>query len=155
MDITSNTLVWNLPSSTRENLKTRNFWSSNQNTDEGEIFLKPMNEIKKKQTWTTFKCLTENFLRNKNDPKHRNIIETFRGKFVEFGCIMSVKMHLMLNQINYFPENLGHCNEEHGVRFNQDIKDVENRYQIRCNVNMMADYYWVLKRAINDEGGSA
>lgn len=74
---------------------------------------------------------------------------------MELGFIMNVKMHLMHSHVNYFPENLGHCNEEHGERFNQDIKDVKNRYQIRCNVNMMADYYWVLKRAINDEGGSA
>ncbi|EFN83121.1 hypothetical protein EAI_10360, partial [Harpegnathos saltator] len=31
-----------------------------------------------------------------------------------------------------------------GERFHQDIKEMERRYQERWDVNMMADFYWIL-----------
>ena len=35
---------------------------------------------------------------------------------------------------------------EHGERFHQEIKDMENWYQGRSTKNMLADYYWFLQR---------
>ncbi|GFW53761.1 uncharacterized protein TNCV_3938551 [Trichonephila clavipes] len=64
---------------------------------------------------------------------------------------MSVKVHLLYSHLDYFPENLGAVSEEQGERFHQDIKEMERRYQGRWNVNMMADYCWMLKRKNSQE----
>ncbi|GFU57687.1 uncharacterized protein TNCV_3638421 [Trichonephila clavipes] len=58
---------------------------------------------------------------------------------------MSVKVHFLHSHLDYFPENVGAVSEEQGERFHQDIKEMERRYQGRWNVNMMADYCWMLK----------
>lgn len=50
------------------------------------------------------------------------------------------------SHLSYFPENLGAVSEEQGERFHQDTKEMERRYQGRCNVNMIADYCWMLHR---------
>ena len=36
--------------------------------------------------------------------------------------------------------------EEQGERFHQDIKTLENRYQERCDMHIMADYCWSLEK---------
>ncbi|GFX11089.1 uncharacterized protein TNCV_4503041 [Trichonephila clavipes] len=59
---------------------------------------------------------------------------------------MSVEVHFLHSHLDYFPENLGAVSEKQGERFHQDIKEMERRYQGRWNVNMMADYCWMLKR---------
>jgi hypothetical protein len=59
---------------------------------------------------------------------------------------MSLKVHFLASHLDYFPENLGAVSEEQGERFHQDIKEMEQRYQGRWNVNMMADYCWTLRR---------
>ena len=59
---------------------------------------------------------------------------------------MSVKVHFLHNQLEYFPKNIEALSEEQGERFHQDIKIMEKRYQGRWNVNMIADYYWCLMR---------
>lgn len=38
---------------------------------------------------------------------------------------MSVKVHYMHSHLDLFPENLGDISEEHGERFHQDIKVME------------------------------
>ncbi|GBL79247.1 hypothetical protein AVEN_92469-1 [Araneus ventricosus] len=40
--------------------------------------------------------------------------------------------------------------EEQGERFHQDVRDIERRYQGRWDVNMLADYYWMLRRETQD-----
>ena len=52
----------------------------------------------------------------------------------------------MNSHLDYFPSNLGDFSEEQGERFHQDISVMENRYQGRWDVNMMADFCWMLKR---------
>ncbi|GFX95346.1 uncharacterized protein TNCV_849361 [Trichonephila clavipes] len=64
---------------------------------------------------------------------------------------MSVQVHFLHSHLDYFPENLGAVSEEQGERFHQDIKEMERRYQGLWNVNMMADYCWMLKRENSQE----
>ena len=59
---------------------------------------------------------------------------------------MSLKVHFLHSHLNYFPYNLGAVSEEQGERFPQDINEMERRYQGRWDVNMLADYCWMLKR---------
>ena len=41
---------------------------------------------------------------------------------------------------------MGDVSDEQGERFHQDIKVMEERYQGRWDIKMMADYCWNLKR---------
>lgn len=52
----------------------------------------------------------------------------------------------MKSHIDFFPKNVGDYSEEQGERFHQDIKEIERRYQGRWDVNMMADYCWMICR---------
>ena len=59
---------------------------------------------------------------------------------------MSYKMHFLHSHLDYFPSNLEHFSDEQGERFHQDISVMENRYQGKWDVNMMAYFCWMLKR---------
>jgi hypothetical protein len=59
---------------------------------------------------------------------------------------MSLKLHSLHFNLDYFPENLGDLSEEQGERFHQDVKEMERRCQGRWDVSMMADYCWSIKR---------
>jgi len=59
---------------------------------------------------------------------------------------MSIKLHFLFNHLEYFPKNLGDVSDEHGERFHQDIKIMEERYQGRWGKAMLADYCWNLTR---------
>lgn len=59
---------------------------------------------------------------------------------------MNYKLHFLYSHFDYFPENLGDYSEKQGERFHQDIKEMEHRYQDRWDINMIADFCWVLKR---------
>lgn len=40
----------------------------------------------------------------------------------------------------FFPSNLSDVSDEHGEKFNQDIKVMENWYQEKFNPRMKGDY---------------
>ena len=101
---------------------------------------------KQKEAWKAFKDVVKNFLGNKKDPDYQNIVRNMLNKYKKLGCRMSLKVHFLDSHLDYFPENLGAVSEEQGERFHQDIKEMERRYQGRWNVNMIADYCWMLKR---------
>ena len=66
--------------------------------------------------------------------------------FEALGCRMSLKVHFLRTNLDYFPQNLGDMSEEHGKRFHQDIKNLETRYQGQWNASVMAYYCRCLKR---------
>ncbi|GFV05484.1 uncharacterized protein TNCV_226951 [Trichonephila clavipes] len=101
-----------------------------------------------------FKYLCEQFpgfLGNKKDPNYKALVAELLQNYKILGCNMSVKVHFLHSHLDYFPENLGAVSKEQGERFHQDIKETERRYQGRLNVNMMADYCWMLKRESSQE----
>jgi hypothetical protein len=71
-------------------------------------------------------------------------------KFKVLGCSMSLKLHFLHTHVDFFPENLGAVSEEQGEHFHQDIKEMEQRYQGRWNVNMMGNYCWMTHREITE-----
>ncbi|GBM69837.1 hypothetical protein AVEN_198543-1 [Araneus ventricosus] len=66
------------------------------------------------------------------------------------GCKMSLKVHFLHSHIDCLPGNLGAYSEEKSERFHQNDRDVERRYQGRLDVNMLADYCWMLSRETED-----
>ena len=70
--------------------------------------------------------------------------------YQDIGCNMSLKIHFLDSQLDFFPDNLGAVNDEHGKRFHQDISALEKRYQGQRSARMLSDYCWTLKRDVPD-----
>lgn len=101
---------------------------------------------KEKKAWLAFKSIVENFLGNHRSPEYQLVVEDLLNSFQSIGARMSVKLHFLSSHLDYFPNNCGDFSEEQGERFHQDIRVMEERYQGRWDVNMLADYCWCLKR---------
>jgi len=61
---------------------------------------------------------------------------------------MSLKIHFLHSHLDFFPDNLGAVNNEHGKIFHQDISSMEKRYQGKWSLSMLVDYCWTLKRGV-------
>lgn len=59
---------------------------------------------------------------------------------------MSIKIQYWHSHLDSFPEYLSDLIKEQGERFRQSITVMEDRYQGRWNMHMMADYCWNLQR---------
>jgi hypothetical protein len=113
-----------------------------------EVFVPKMEEIEKK-AWKSFKEVVQNFLSNHQSPNYKSLVEDMLINFKNLGCRMSVTVYFLNSHLDHFPENWRDVNEERGERFHQDIKEMERRYQGRWNMNVVADYCWMLKRDEN------
>ena len=58
------------------------------------------------------------------------------------------KTSLSIQPSRLFPRQSWRFSEEQGERFHQDIRTMEERYQGRWDVHMMADYCWTLIRIV-------
>ena len=60
--------------------------------------------------------------------------------FYDLGCKISIKVHFLFSNLDKFPGNLGVVREEQGGRFHQDLMAVKERYQVRWDRHMLAEY---------------
>ncbi|GBM39096.1 hypothetical protein AVEN_169185-1 [Araneus ventricosus] len=104
---------------------------------------------KEEEALDSFKDVVPRFLENVKDPLYKTIVQRMLTAYETQGCNMSLKVHFLQN-IDCFPENLRAYSEEKGERFHQDVRDFERRYQGRWDVNMLADYCWMLRRETED-----
>ena len=70
------------------------------------------------------------------------------------GVNMNIKVHFLHSLLDQSPENIRDIGNEQGEQFHHDIKTTEKRYQGRCDIKMMAEYCWNLKRDKPDSGYS-
>ena len=63
---------------------------------------------------------------------------------------MSIKVHFLHSHLYKFPDNCGDVSDEQGERFHQGVKKMEEPYHGRWDKRMMADYYWSIKRDLNN-----
>ena len=54
---------------------------------------------------------------------------------------MSLKVHVLQSDLDFFAENLGEVSEKYGERFHQDITVLEQRFKRKWNHSMLADYW--------------
>ncbi len=108
-------------------------------------FITTMTEAEAR-AWTAFSNVVQNFLGNKKADNYKKIVEELLVSLRDLGCRMSIKIHYLHSHLDKFPANLGDVSEGQGERFHQDIKTMEERYQGRWGLNMMADYCWSLMR---------
>lgn len=51
------------------------------------------------------------------------------GNFRKLKCHMSLKLHFLHSYIDFFPDNMGTVNDEHGEQLPQQIFAMESRYR--------------------------
>ena len=68
------------------------------------------------------------------------------SSFEDIGAKMSIKVYFLHSYLDRFLENLGVLSEEQEERFHQDVKEMEEKYEGRCDAVMPADYCWLIKR---------
>lgn len=115
-----------------------------------DVFPTKLNKVEKR-AWKGFKSLCENFLGNNKSPIYVDVVHEFLKAYEKMGCNMSIKVHFLHSHLNFFPENLGKLSDEQGERFHQEIGTIENRFQGKNFVSMLANYCWSLKRETSDE----
>jgi hypothetical protein len=101
---------------------------------------------KEKAAWQAFRDVVTKFLGNVKYPYCTNIVNKMLDAFDDLGCNMSLKFYFMHSHVDYFAENLGSWSEGQGERFHKDVKEIKRRYQVRWNINILADYCWMFKR---------
>ena len=109
-----------------------------------KAFPDSMNETERR-AWLS-DSIVENFLVNSKSDDYRNIDKTMLENYHKFGCNMSIKVHFLNSLLKQFPDNLGAISDEQAERFRQDIKVMEERYQKRWDIHMMADYCWSIEQ---------
>lgn len=55
---------------------------------------------------------------------------------------MSLKMYFLDSHLDDFEKNLGAYSDQHGERFHQYIKVMENMYKGKDNKHMLGDHCW-------------
>lgn len=89
------------------------------------------------------------FLGNSKVPNYAENIECMLIAFNNIGAKMSLKLHFLHSHLNFFKENLGAVSDEHGERFHQDIKVLEERFKGKSQSVMLAEYVWGLYRNLD------
>ena len=96
--------------------------------------------------WNAFVDVVKGFLGKNKSPDYQERVNFLLRSFQDLGANMSIKVHFLFSHLDHFPINLSDVSDEHGERFHQDIKTMEERYQGRWNIHMLADYCWCLMR---------
>lgn len=99
-----------------------------------------------KAALNALKDIVDNFLGNVKAPNYVQLAEKLLLEYKKIGALMSLKMHFLMSHIQEFADNLGAFSDQHGERFHQDIKIMENRYKGKDYRNMLGDHCWHLIR---------
>ncbi|CAH2088759.1 unnamed protein product [Euphydryas editha] len=62
------------------------------------------------------------------------------------ACTVVLKIHFLESRLNFFPQNMGAVNDEHGERFHQDIASFEKRYRGKWEPSILSEYCWSIVR---------
>ncbi|XP_049304280.1 uncharacterized protein LOC125776438 [Bactrocera dorsalis] len=112
------------------------------NNDQFKGLLSPVEAA----AWDSFEMIVSSFLGKHKSPNYEKIVSDLIKNYAEMGVNMSLKIHFLHSHLSFFPANLGDESDEHGERFHQQMKLIENRYQGFWDVGMMGDYCWFLIR---------
>jgi len=64
-------------------------------------------------------------------------------------CNMSLKIHFLHSQLDFFPPNRCAVSDEYGESFRQDISTTEERYAGQSSQNMLTGYCWNLTEEVS------
>lgn len=134
------------PSISREKIRAGVFTGPQVNTMLESSSLPPCMSQTQLAAWRSINSVRKNFLGNYRAPNYEELINGLICNFQNIGARMSLKLHMFHSHLNFFSPNLGAVSEEHGERFHQDIKVMEQRYNHKCTPSMMGDYIWNICR---------
>jgi len=83
----------------------------------------------RKAAWDSFKFVVKGFLGNRRAQNYEEIVNNPLQKYQKLGCNLSLKIHFLHSNLDFFPDNCGAVSDEHGERFHQDISLMEKRCQ--------------------------
>ena len=112
-------------------------------------FDEDLNETER-NAWLSFKMICKDFLGNNKAAKYQDAVQDLLTLYKAMGCNVSLKIHFLESQLNFFPENLGAVSDEHGESFHQDIMAMEKQYQGKWTSSMLADWCWTVKTGVPD-----
>lgn len=95
-----------------------------------------------KEAFINIKLVIDNFLGNHRAENYREIIHNMLMSFECMNINMSPKIHYLHQHLDFFRENLGKISDEHGERFHQQIKRIEQRFEGKNDEHMLAEYVW-------------
>ena len=90
--------------------------------------------------WKNFAELVDGFLGNHRAENYVELVAKLVNFYVEMGCRMSLKVHMLDAHLDELKGNMGAYSEEQRERFHQDVLDFERRYQRQHNERMIGDY---------------
>jgi hypothetical protein len=79
-------------------------------------------------------CL--NFLGNVKTENYKEIVKDLLNAHQTMGCNMSLKIHFLHSNLDFFTPNPSAVSDEHGGRFYQNISTTEIRYAGKCSQNV-------------------
>ena len=85
------------------------------------------------------------FLGNLKASNFTELVQELMDSCEQLGCNMSLKMHFLFSQLDFFPLNFGDVSDEHGERFHQDISVTQHRYKGKWSAAMLGVYCWMMK----------
>ncbi|GBL84356.1 hypothetical protein AVEN_117140-1 [Araneus ventricosus] len=96
-------------------------------------------ETNERKARESFKLVITSFLRNKKDPNYKSIIEEMIKNFKILGCSMSLKVHSLDSNLDYFPENLGAVSEEQGERYKGNGDGISRKMKCQHDSRLLLD----------------
>ncbi|XP_076799446.1 uncharacterized protein LOC143444187 [Clavelina lepadiformis] len=116
-------------------------WGSGATTTTSNWFNVRDSELEE-NAWLSYKNLVEGIHGNARAENYIEIVLKLVESYRELGCNMSIKMQFLHSHFANSPENLCAVSDVQGERFHQDLKVMEERYQGRWDLHMLADYCW-------------
>ena len=94
----------------------------------------------KKQAWICFKNVSNNFLGKHCAYNYKELVNDMLVAYKKLGCNMSLKVHILHSNMNYFLESCSDVSNGHGERFHKDIMTLECRYEGKWIPTILSDY---------------
>lgn len=95
-----------------------------------------------RDAFTNIKLVINGFLGNHRAENYKELIHNMMTSFDRMEINMSTKIHFLHQHLDFFKDNLGKISDEHGERFHQQIKLIEQRFLGKNDEHMMAEYVW-------------
>ena len=93
-----------------------------------KLFEENLNPLEK-EAWNQFCLVVKTFLGSCKSYSYAIIIQDFLSRYKNLRARMSLKIHFLHSHLDFFPPRMGEISDEHGERFHQEIKRMENWYQ--------------------------
>ena len=100
---------------------------------------------KEKAAWQSFEKVSNGFLVNSGAANFRELLQHPMDSYEQLGCNMSLKMHFLFSQLDFFPLNCCDVRDECGEHCHQDISVKEHRYKGKLSAATLGDYCWMMK----------